>query len=519
MSVYRLPGAGWRKAVFALSACLIASTAPAQGPPPAEAVLTIRATTGSEHMVLVGRILGFDGEFLTIDTIYGPFTLAAEGLDCVGMGCPDIAGHVGGFSIGGSVALGTQLLPGLVEAWAERRGLSVVSESGSDAVSTSRLLVDPATGALRAEIVSHLGRGEDGLIALLTGSADLALTFDTWRGAGARSRIVAMDALVPLVAPGNPVRSLSIAALAGVLSGRIADWSELGGPRGPIMVHLGPSDTGLDQIQAGLLPATGIATGLRAVRHDNEAALAAAVAADAQALGLGRWSQRGPARALALGGGCGILIRPDIETIRSEDWPLALPVQVYLRPGRPVRDLRSFLAFLSSPEAREAVRRAGLADLSPAPRPLGAQGDRLAAAVLAAGPDLPLGELQTMVRHLSGASRLAYSFRFETGSASLDAISGSLMQVVAAEADTGGFDGRRLIFAGFTDSAGNARANQRLSLQRARAAAEAFVAALGRPLDGRLSVESLGFGQAMPIACDDTELGRNLNRRVELWLR
>lgn len=503
----------------ALAVCSEATPVAAQGPPPAEAVLSIRPASGAERMTLAGRILGFDGEYLTIDTIYGPFTLAAEGLDCIGMGCPDFANHVGGFALAGSAALGHQLLPALLEAWAESRRLTLVVASGADPEVASRLLVVPETGSVQAEIATRLGRGEDGLIALLTGAADVALTFDTWRDPAVRSQIVAMDALVPLVAPDNPVRRLTISALTGVLAGRISDWTGLGGPPGPIVLHLGPSDTGMDQIPAGMLPPSGMSSGLRIQRHADEAALAAAVAEDPQALGLGRWSQRGPARPLTLGGGCGIEIRPDVETIRSEDWPLALPVQVYLRAGRAAPELRSFLRFLTTPEARAVVRRAGLAELAPAPRTMGEQGDRLTAAILAAGPELSLGDLQRVVRELSGASRLSYSFRFETGSASLDAISDGLMQVVAAEADAGGFDGRRLVFAGFTDSAGNAGANRTLSLQRARAAAAAFTAALTRPLAGRITVDALGFGQAMPIACDDTELGRHLNRRVELWLR
>jgi phosphate transport system substrate-binding protein len=28
-----------------------------------------------------------------------------------------------------------------------------------------------------------------------------------------------------------------------------------------------------------------------------------------------------------------------------------------------------------------------------------------------------------------------------------------------------------------------------------------------------------GFGEALPIACDETPIGRELNRRVELWVR
>jgi phosphate transport system substrate-binding protein len=38
-------------------------------------------------------------------------------------------------------------------------------------------------------------------------------------------------------------------------------------------------------------------------------------------------------------------------------------------------------------------------------------------------------------------------------------------------------------------------------------------------MDDRVSLEVLGFGEAMPLACDDSALGRHANRRVEVWLR
>ena len=46
--------------------------------------------------------------------------------------------------------------------------------------------------------------------------------------------VVAHDALVAVVAPGNATDSLTREQLAGILSGEITDWAELGGPGGEI---------------------------------------------------------------------------------------------------------------------------------------------------------------------------------------------------------------------------------------------------------------------------------------------
>ena len=71
---------------------------------------------------------------------------------------------------------------------------------------------------------------------------------------------------------------------------------------------------------------------------------------------------------------------------------------------------------------------------------------------------------------------------------------------------------RQLIIEGYTDSTGPDEANLDLARQRANAVARAVVNAGVDP--GR--VETRAFGEALPIASNDTAAGRQLNRRVEI---
>ncbi|MDC0662998.1 OmpA family protein [Marinobacter sp. SS21] len=66
--------------------------------------------------------------------------------------------------------------------------------------------------------------------------------------------------------------------------------------------------------------------------------------------------------------------------------------------------------------------------------------------------------------------------------------------------------------AGHTDSAGNADYNQSLSQQRAEAVAGRLTASLGVAAD---RVSAVGYGEAEPVADNDTAGGRAQNRRVE----
>jgi phosphate transport system substrate-binding protein len=118
---------------------------------------------------------------------------------------------------------------------------------------------------------------------------------------------------------------------------------------------------------------------------------------------------------------------------------------------------------------------------------------------------------------MDGADRLSLTFRFEGGSASLDATSRDNLVDLAQLIALGMFRGERLLLAGFSDGSGAAEANRALSVERAaRVAQELAAIAPDLPAESLPAVE--GFGEALPMACDETAAGRQLNRRVELWL-
>jgi phosphate transport system substrate-binding protein len=74
-----------------------------------------------------------------------------------------------------------------------------------------------------------------------------------------------------------------------------------------------------------------------------------------------------------------------------------------------------------------------------------------------------------------------------------------------------------MVLAGFSDGSGAAEANLALSVERAaRVAQELAAIAPDLPPEALPTVD--GFGEALPMACDETAIGRDLNRRVELWL-
>ncbi len=99
---------------------------------------------------------------------------------------------------------------------------------------------------------------------------------------------------------------------------------------------------------------------------------------------------------------------------------------------------------------------------------------------------------------------------FATASAALAGDSQAVLdQAAQALKDNGGW---KMKVVGFTDSTGNSASNAQLAQQRAQSVM-AYLSAHGVDA-GRLRVEA--EGQQKPVASNDSDKGRALNRRVEL---
>jgi len=99
---------------------------------------------------------------------------------------------------------------------------------------------------------------------------------------------------------------------------------------------------------------------------------------------------------------------------------------------------------------------------------------------------------------------------FDTGKYSLRA--GAREKLARVAGIISGHPGLKLDVEGHTDSVGGDDYNQQLSQQRATAVRD-YLTQAGIPMN---SVTSKGFGKTQPVATNDTAVGRQQNRRVEL---
>lgn len=459
-------------------------------------------------IVLTGSLQGYDGEFYRIETSYGLLTVDGQGVICEGPACPDLAAPRAVIRFVGATDPALALLPPLLRAFAEQRGL--VFEAADSSGFPARIL-DPESREELAEISFQPLSPAFSTAALDAGDADLKLTFLAEPGFAAHG--LAMDGLVAIVAPDNPTPEISTVDLARVLSGEVQNWSAVGGPDMPIILHALQPEVDMQIALGERLGAPLAAT----ILHPDQQSLAVAVARDPWAIGITGQASTAPARPIHLTDSCGFPLLPTPIAVKAEDYPLALPVML-LAPKRRLPLLtREFLDFLRTPVAQELVAAAGYIDRSATVAPMTADGLRLINAIQGAGEDITLSDLKRLVNMMDGADRLSLTFRFEDGSSTLNAQSRDNLVDLAQLIASGQFRNLRLVLAGFSDGSGDAAANLALSTERAAKVAQELAAiAPDLPTETLPAVE--GFGEALPMACDETSIGRHLNRRVELWL-
>ena len=467
--------------------------------------ITLVAREGG--IVLSGTLQGWDGEFYRISTSYGTLTVDGQGVICEGPACPDLIAPKATMRVVGTPDAAV-LLPVLFQAFATARGL-VYEEAEGDAYAAR--ILDPESRKELAEISFAALPPDQASAAVEAGAADLKLSFRAEPAFGAHA--VAMDALVAIVAPDNPTPEISTVELAGVLAGEVTNWSQIGGPDMPVVLHALAADS---DIQQALVDRLGTKEGAT-VLHPDLTSLAEAVAKDPWAIAISGRSAIVPARRVPLTDSCGFPLLPTSLAIKAEDYPLALPVLLLAPKRRLPLMTREFLDFLRTPAAQEAVASAGFVDRSASRQPMTADGLRLINAIQGAGEDVTLDDLKRLAGIMDGADRVSLTFRFEDGSSTLDAQSQDNLADLAQLIATGQFRDQKLVLAGFSDGSGAADANLALSVDRAAKVAQELAAVAPDLSPAQMPVVE-GFGEALPMACDETAIGRQLNRRVELWV-
>jgi phosphate transport system substrate-binding protein len=436
--------------------------------------------------------------------------------------------------IQGSNTIGAKLAPEIARVYAEKNGLG--SASTAMGPSSEDFDVEYTTSESdRKYLFRFKAHGSaTAFQALLGGAADIGMSSrrikdeelkllkDAGLGdlrAPRAENVIALDGVAVIVNKANPVEALSLDQICRIFSGELQDWKQLGGTPGPINVYSRDNKSGtFDTFKTLVLegcPRRELAASAK--RFESSEELSDSVAADAGGIGFIGFAFIRSARALRISTSCGLRFAPEPFLVKSEEYPLSRRLYFYVPETRRTSQVNDFVAFSLSANAQPVTSAVGFIGLNieeaSASYTLerGQYKNLVGATTSASAPRL----IKQFSETIDGAQRLSVTFRFNTASTDLDnrAIEdvGRLAAYIKANPEMA----QRIMLFGFADPKGSFERNLELSRDRALQVANAL-SALGIAVQ---QGQTYGFGVIAPVACGDSELSLEKNRRVEVWLR
>ncbi|MCB9879473.1 MAG: substrate-binding domain-containing protein [Planctomycetes bacterium] len=196
----------------------------------------------------------------------------------------------------------------------------------------------------------------DAIELLMLGKVDLALVGGKLSprdlDAGLRATTLGVELFALVVAPGNPVRSLTADQVRQVFTGRLRDWSELGLPPGPI-VPVVPSQHALaERAQRALMPGDAFAPGC--IHVASERHVVDQLLREPGAIGVVRLdgvSREQGQRVVQID-----WVDPSLDNFANGNYPFGTPLQLIAADGKNAR-ADALLAFARGDDGRRLLGR------------------------------------------------------------------------------------------------------------------------------------------------------------------
>lgn len=223
------------------------------------------------------------------------------------------------------------------------------------------------------------GGSGTGIAALINGTVDIAnasrqikdseIEAAQENGINPVESVVAIDALAVIINPDNPVDKLTIPQLAEIFTGRITNWSDVGGNDAPIILVSRESNSGThvyfleEVVRQGDSENTDIFAA-KTLLMPSSVGITSEVSRNPNAIGydgLGYITDDEKILAVAKDAGADY-VYPTVETGADGSYPLARNLYMYTA-GEPTGEIANYLAWVQGPEGQQIVSELGFVAL------------------------------------------------------------------------------------------------------------------------------------------------------------
>ena len=170
---------------------------------------------------------------------------------------------------------------------------------------------------------------------------------------------VALDGLSVYVNKNNPVTELSIAQLNGIFTGKIKNWSELGGPNAPITVYSRENSSGTYEFfKEHVLQNKDFVASAQTMQ--GTAQVLQAVGKDANGIGYGGAAYgEGAKHLLVKKDDNSPGVEPTEEYVIKGVYPIWRYLYIYVNPVRDTGEVAKYLSWIRSNEGQSVVKDVG----------------------------------------------------------------------------------------------------------------------------------------------------------------
>lgn len=312
--------------------------------------------------------------------------------------------------------------------------------------------------------------------------------------------IIAMDGIVFLVNAKNPVRSLNIIEVKDIFSGVIQNWEKVGGRSGPINIYSPEESSDVYQLfQKHVMEDKKIASNNK-YKHFKK--LSKNIGNDPNGIALCSLPFIGENQAIAIADHEIDPVRPSYFSVSTDEYHLIRKIYMYSILVSASQSTLPFLSFVQSSKGHDLIKQSGYVDCS-----VKALGSRRELWQKPINPAV----FKKLVKITKNTRKLSMNFYFENNKYELtpDSYQKFKQLTLWLKQQTKAV---KIYAIGYSDSIGSYRHNCMVALKRAETVAREM------KISGIYVDEIVTACEEFPIASNQTETGRNKNRRVEIWI-
>jgi len=298
--------------------------------------------------------------------------------------------------------------------------------------------------------------------------------------------VIAVEGLSVIVNQSNPIEKLSVEQLSDIFSGKIKNWSDVGGDKQSINIVINKKNqNAIDLMKNLVLIDKNLTSNIYAINNDEE--LLDYLSKNRNAISfVDNYINQNNQKTIKVYKDRSLANAPTTDNIKREDYLLSQRLYFYTSESSNKPHIKNFINFIQSRDGQEIVEK-----------------------ILYPPPDIVPKQKPPYPFLPQNAKQKDITFRFKSNSYELDNKALADMQRLKEELK---YEKKKIILVGFTDSIGDEKTNIPLSVKRAEVIKNELSQA------NKDNIYVYGLGEEYPIDSNFFESGRQKNRRVEVWL-